>query len=198
MVVIASISLSFAAIVGTLTLVFSVGALIFLTGHAHGGTERRIRRFTDAEGTFSQRVDAAIDLRGSNRRTPRARWSSGLHWCVARDAGPTGVLFPRWSTREQGDIDAKDDDCRNWTSVRQRGSGRDARVDGRRKLPDGDTNTYASSRCADCDRHTGGDGHGDGDHDSQRDANRLQDGYGDTCLTHGERGEGHGRRRSWL
>jgi hypothetical protein len=73
MVAIASISVSFAAIVGTLALVCSVSALIFLTGFAHGGTVRRIRRFTDADRTFSQRVDAAIDTRSSNRRSPHAR-----------------------------------------------------------------------------------------------------------------------------
>jgi hypothetical protein len=73
MVAIASISVSFAAIVGTLALVFSAGALIFLTGFAQGGTLRRIRRFTDADRTFSERVDAAIDARSSNRRTARAR-----------------------------------------------------------------------------------------------------------------------------
>jgi hypothetical protein len=121
-----------------------------------------------------------------------------LALCAARYAGPTGVLFGRWSAREQGDVDAKDDDCRNWTSVRQRGSGRDAGVDGGRKLPDGHTNAYASSRCADCDRHTGGDCDGDCDGDSQRDANRHHDGYGDACLTRSERGERRGRRRSWL
>jgi hypothetical protein len=49
MAIIASISVSFAAIVGTLTLVCSVGALIFLTGLAHRGTDRRIRRFTECQ-----------------------------------------------------------------------------------------------------------------------------------------------------
>ncbi len=73
MVVIASVSVSSAAIVGTLALVVSAGVLVFLTGLAHGGTMRRIRRFTDADRTFSQRVDAAIDAGTSNRRTPRAR-----------------------------------------------------------------------------------------------------------------------------
>jgi hypothetical protein len=73
MVVIASISVNVAAIVGTLGLVVSASAVIFLTGFAHGGTMRRIRRFADADRTFSQRVDAAIDVRNSNRRTTRAK-----------------------------------------------------------------------------------------------------------------------------
>jgi hypothetical protein len=73
MVVIASISLSFAAMAGTFVLVCSAGALFFLTGLAHRGTERRIRRFTDAKRTFSQRVDAAIAAHRSGRLPPGTR-----------------------------------------------------------------------------------------------------------------------------
>jgi hypothetical protein len=83
MIVIASISLSFAVIAVTFALVLSVGAAIFLSGLVHGGTERRIRRFTDAEGTFSQRVDAA-DRRPRFEPADAAReMKLCLHWGAA-------------------------------------------------------------------------------------------------------------------
>jgi Flp pilus assembly protein TadB len=69
MIVAASMSMSFTAIALVVALGLA-GAIVLVTALRDNGTERRIRRFNDAEHMFNRRVDAAIDADKSDRPPP--------------------------------------------------------------------------------------------------------------------------------